>query len=64
MNEIERIQDAIATYRSRRASLGGIARAQRLTAEQRKDIAKKAAKASAKVRSEKSKKKRTMSLGQ
>ena len=64
MDEIERIQDAIATYRSRRARLGGIARAQRLTAEQRKDIAKKAAKASAKVRSEKSKKKRTMSLGQ
>ena len=42
---------------------GGEARARNLTAEERRKIAKKAAKASAKVRSEKARKKKRAKVG-
>jgi hypothetical protein len=49
----DQIQDAIAAYASRIARLGGIARAKKLSAKRRKEIATKASKAAAKARSKK-----------
>jgi hypothetical protein len=46
----DQIQDAIADYASRIARLGGIARAKKLSAKRRKEIATKASKAAAKAR--------------
>jgi hypothetical protein len=46
----DQIQDAIAAYASRIARLGGIARAKKLSAKRRKEIATKASKAAAKAR--------------
>jgi len=51
-------EDPVSKYLSEIGRKGAHARAKRLTAEQRKEIAKKAAKASAKVRSAKAKKRR------
>jgi len=48
-----RIQDAVAAYISKVARMGGIARAKRLTADQRKAIATKASKAAAVARRKK-----------
>jgi Spy/CpxP family protein refolding chaperone len=47
--------DPVSKYLSEIGRKGAIARAKRLTPEQRKEIAQKAAKASAKVRSKKAK---------
>jgi hypothetical protein len=49
----DQIQDAIAAYASRIARLGGIARAKKLSAKRRKEIATKASKAAAKARTKK-----------
>ena len=49
----DEIQDAIAAYARKIASLGGKARAKKLSAERRKEIAMKASKAAAKARSKK-----------
>jgi len=51
--EDDRIQDALAAYKARVARAGGLARANKLTAKKRKEIATKASKAAAKVRSKK-----------
>jgi hypothetical protein len=51
----DQVQDAIAAYASRIARLGGIARAKKLSAKRRKEIATKASKAAAKVRTRKAK---------
>jgi len=51
-------EDPVSKYLSEIGRKGAHARAKRLTPEERKEIAKKAAKASAKVRSAKAKKKR------
>jgi hypothetical protein len=45
----DQIQDAIAAYASRIARQGGIARAKKLSAKRRKEIATKASKAAAKA---------------
>lgn len=52
------IQDAIAAYARRIASLGGKARAKKLSPERRREIATKASKAAAKARSLKAQRKR------
>jgi hypothetical protein len=57
MNEDERIEDALAAYKAKIARLGGIARAKRLSAARRKEIATKASKAAAGARMKKAKKK-------
>jgi ribosomal protein S21 len=57
MNEDDRIEDALAAYKAKIARLGGIARAKRLSAARRKEIATKASKAAAKARTRKAKKK-------
>jgi general stress protein YciG len=49
-------EDQVSKYLSEIGRKGGHARAKRLSPEQRSEIAKKAAKASAKVRSKKAKK--------
>jgi hypothetical protein len=54
----DRIQDAVAAYISKIASKGGRARAKKLSAERRKEIATKASKAAAIARKKKAKKKR------
>jgi len=54
----DEIQDALAAYKRRIASAGGKARAKTLSAERRKQIAKKASKAAAEVRTKKAKAKR------
>jgi hypothetical protein len=51
--ENERIQDALAAYKARIARMGGIARAKKLSAERRKEIATKASKAAARMRKRK-----------
>jgi len=56
-NEEDRIEDAIKNYAARISRAGGVARAKKLSAERRREIAKKAGKASGKVRSAKAKKK-------
>jgi ribosomal protein S21 len=57
MNEDDRIEDALAAYKAKIARLGGIARAKRLSAARRKEIATKASKAAARARMKKAKKK-------
>jgi hypothetical protein len=57
----DQIQDAIAAYASRIARSGGIARAKKLSARKRKEIAIKASKAAAKVRTKKAKAKKKRS---
>jgi hypothetical protein len=52
----DEIQDALDAYKRKVASAGGKARAKNLSAERRKEIAKRAAKASARVRTAKAKK--------
>ena len=54
----DEIQDALHAYKRRVASAGGKARAKKLSAERRKEIATKASKAAAKVRSAKAKKRK------
>jgi hypothetical protein len=49
----DEIQDALEAYKRRVASAGGHARAKKLSAERRKEIASKASKAAAKVRRKK-----------
>jgi hypothetical protein len=51
-------EDQVSKYLSQIGRKGGYARAKKLTAEQRKEIAKKAAKVSAKVRSRRAKDRR------
>ena len=53
--EDDRIQDALAAYKARIARAGGIARAKKLSAKRRKEIATKASKAAAKARTRKAK---------
>jgi len=54
----DEIQDAIAAYARKIASLGGKARAKKLSAARRKEIATKASKAAATARRKKAGKKR------
>lgn len=56
--EDDRIQDAIHAYAARIARMGGIARAKKLSAKRRKEIATKASKAAAKARTRKAKSRR------
>jgi len=56
--EDDMIDDALAAYKASFARAGGKARAKKLSAERRKEIATKASKAAAKVRSAKARKKR------
>jgi hypothetical protein len=56
--EDDRIQDALAAYKARVARAGGLARAKKLSAERRKEIATKASKAAANARTQKAKERR------
>jgi hypothetical protein len=56
--EDDRIQDALAAYKTRIARSGGIGRARKLSAERRKEIATKASKAAAVARTKKARKRR------
>jgi hypothetical protein len=58
MDEDQGKADPVSKYLSTIGRKGALARAKRLTPEQRKEIAKKAAKASAKVRTKKAQERR------
>jgi hypothetical protein len=57
--ENDRIQDAIAAYTAKIARMGGIARAKKLSAKRRKEIATKASKAAAKARTQRANERRS-----